>query len=201
MIAELATLEPIAPETQVDGDGFIYRVDTGEVIGHAGANERFKIDSQDDADCVLEMRSKIEGDIAATEARIRGVLAQLEAIKAKHVRRLSWWEWRFGSDLIGFARSQLKGKSRTAQFGWGRVSFRATKGITSILDPDAAVAFVELYDPSRVATKKSVGLKDVLAVLPLALEAGDEDRPNWLKTSEPGENIVISTGIETEAGR
>lgn len=197
MITELLP-EVTGPATEVDSDGYIFRVDTGEIVGHVDATERFRIDSVEAADWALNKRAEIDGLLLALRARRRALLDNMDQLEASLVRRISWWDYRFGSELIGFARTLLKGKSRTVQFAWGKVSFRATKGRSEILSQTEAVEYVRLYAPDKVKIKESVDVAGVLAAMEKARDAGDEDKPNWFVQTGADENVTITTGIELE---
>jgi hypothetical protein len=200
----LALVEPESPperQLAVTPDGWEYDVITGEVTRFVGLPERFEVNSEADADFVLEIRSRIEAEIVAVDARLKALAAQLHAIRQQAIRKLSWWEWRFAPSLVVFARSILTGKSRTARFAWGSVSFRSTRGANQILDMDAAVQWMRTFAPEKVKVKETVTVTDVLAVrAALARELGEtEEHLPWLKSEAPAENVTISTGIEVEA--
>jgi hypothetical protein len=198
---------PVQREVDVDSDGWLFDVVTGEIVGRVELDERFKVETIEAAEWALELRSRIEGDVAGIDERIRAVTAQLRLLRGERLRRLSWWDWRIAPGLILFARELLRGKkTRTARFGWGQVSFRSTKGNHAILDMEAAVAYVRSWAPGRVKvrTEESVGIRDVLEVRDMVTRmTGDEpEHLPWLAASGPAENVVISTGIElkTEKG-
>jgi len=194
-----AELETLPAETAIDAEGWIYRVDTGEIVGHSGASELFDVQDHESADWVLELRSQLEGEITGLAARKRALVAQLDAQINAATRRLAWWDWRFSPSLIAFARSQLKGKSKTVQFNWGKVAFRSTPGSTQIIDDAAALAFVETWAPDQVKVVKSVGIKAVQAAQEIATQAtGETDTPEFIVCSPPGENVTISTGIDVK---
>lgn len=187
-------------ETAIDADGWIYDVNSGEVLGHRDCPERFEVDSADAAEWVLELRSKLEADILAIDLRIQAVLEMLRAMKAERTRRLSWWDWRFSTSLIEFARKALEGtKARTAKFGWGQVRFRKTAGNHLIVDMPAAVAWMKTWAPQRVKVVESVTVKDVLAAMEVEARATGEpaERPSWLASSGERESVTITTGLDT----
>jgi hypothetical protein len=191
-------------QTAVDGDGWLYDTDTGEVLGHVEVTERFTVDSASAADWALELRSRIEGNIAGIDARIKALNEQLQALRKQEIRKLSWWEYRFGGSLIAFARAMLAGtKGKTARFTWGKVAFRATAGRNEILDMPKAIEFVRTWEPGRVKVVESVNVKDVLAARDTAKTVTGEDQAGelpFLVSSGPGENVTISTGIESTKG-
>lgn len=187
--------------TAVDPDGWEYDVETGEVLGRADVADAFAIDSPERADWALELRSKIEGDLAGVNARLKAVTAQLQALRRQHERRLAWWDWRFSQGLVAFARSVLAGRSRTVRFGWGSVSFRQTKGHSEIIDMAAAVEFVRAWWPETVRRVETVGVNTVLALAEKVREStGEDERLPFLVTSGPGENVTIITGVEEAIG-
>jgi hypothetical protein len=193
----VSAADPAERATAVDSEGWLYDVVTGEVLGHPHAPEAFTIDSDLAAEWALELRSKIEGDIAAVEARIRALTAQLDAIRATHVRRLGWWDWRFHSQLVAYARSKL-GTARTWRCAWGKVAFRRLPPASEIVDMPAAVAWCEAWMPDlvhRPAPRVTVSAA-VAAVEAAALATGDRERPSFLVSSLPGESVTVSTGVE-----
>lgn len=195
--------DPLAVRpTYVDGDGYVVDAETGEVLGRADVAAKFEVRTREDADWTLRLRSEIEGDIAGIDARLRAMTEHLLAQRAAQVRRLSWWEWRFRPSLVEFARSCLKGKSRTAQFDWGRVSFRATKGTRQIVDMQAAVEYVQAFAPEKVKVVRTVNLEAVDAARREAERAAGEPEVGlaFLAEGGPGESVTVSTGVEVKGG-
>lgn len=190
--------QAIAPgRTDTTRDGWIYEIETGEILGRADVLDRFEVNSADAADWVLRIRSEIEADILAVDARLRAVTEQLKAIRREHERKLAWWEWRFRPGLVAFARSLLEGKKeRSARFTWGSVSFRRTQGSRQIVDMEAAVAWMRTACPGRVKVVESVTVTDVVKA---AGERGNGDllpEFRWLSSTGPGESVKIATGLE-----
>ncbi len=185
----------------IDPEGHIIDGVTGEVLNPDDPGERFTIDSAEKAEWALELRSRIEADILALEARKVALLTQLKALEDQQRRRLNWWDWRFRGQLVAFARSLLAGgKSKTARFAWGSVAFRTTPGTHSIINMDEAVAWMKVFAPERVRRKvtESVTIRDVVEVRDrLMEETGDAEHLGWLKQSERAEKITIDTGIGT----
>jgi hypothetical protein len=191
----------VSRRTDVDSDGWIYDIISGEVIGRIDADERFEVDSVERAEWVLSLRSQLEGELVALDVREAALLRQLRTLRAARLRRLAWWDYRFAPSLIAFARSLLAGKGRTAQFAWGRVSFRSTRGTTRILDMDAATAWMKVWKSEKVRVKESVTVKDVLATRRAVAEEYGEtpEHLGFLASSGPGEVVKVSTGIEVKA--
>lgn len=182
--------------TAVDADGWLYDVDSGEVLGLPDLADGYAVDCVQAADAALEIRSRLEARLASLRLRKAALIANIEGLEAEQRRRLAWWDWRFAAGLIAFARSRL-GKGRSAKFFHGAVTFRATKGTNKITDMDAAVAWMRARDPECVQVVETVMVSDVLA----ALARNGESRPAWLQSSGPGESITISTGIAREEER
>lgn len=189
---------PPERRTAVDSEGFRYDVDSGEVLGFEGVTDAFVIDDREKAEWALRVRSEVEGQIAGVDARRRALLEGLDRQRAALVRRLSWWEWRFGGQLVAFARTLLGGKGRTVQFDWGKVSFRRTPGASEIVDMAAAVAYVEQWAPGEVRVVKSVGVKAVEAARRAAEAAtGEAEGPlPFVAATGPGEAVAVATGVE-----
>jgi hypothetical protein len=195
----------VAPAMVEEPDGWLTDAETGAVVGHAGVDERFRVDSPESAEWALEVRAQIEQQIVALDARLEALRANLLALRAEQVRRLNWWDWRFRSQLADFARRMLAGgKRRTWTCAWGRVSFRKSKGRTEILDgcmPEA-VAFVRAWEPGRIKVVEMVGVQDVEAVMEAIRAATEEEpeKPGWFKHSGETENVTIDTGIHLKKG-
>lgn len=197
--------EPRVQETDVTPDGYIFDVQTGEILGRADEPERFTVNSEDAANWVLELRSGIEGGILGLKARKAAMVAKMDAMIAGETRKLSWWEYRFGGELTAFAKRMLAGgKSKTARFNWGSVAFRATKGTNIILDQPKAIEYVEAYAPELVKVAKSVTVESVMKAKGVAEhtlgEKQEGDLP-FMASSGPGENVTISTGVELEGSK
>lgn len=199
---QAATSTEIVPsaarEVMTDTDGWVIDAETGEILGRSDLSDRFEVNSDDAADWALELRSRLEADLLAVDARLRAVQEMLGAIKRERMRRLSWWEWRFRPSLEAYARTKLTKKVRTAMFTWGKVAFRTTAGSHEILDMERAVAWVRMWAPKRVKVVETVGIKDVMAAAEIAEKATGEkaELPNWLKASGETESVKIETGVE-----
>ncbi len=195
---ELATTDP---QTSIDGEGYIYDIATGEVLGRIDLVDRWEVDSAEAAEWALELRSKIEGHLAGIDARRRALVAQLDALRREQERRLNWWDVRFRSSLVEFARSQLTGKARTARFAWGSVAFRKRQGTNEIVDMAAAVEWAKEWAPEAVKVSERVGVKDVLAARELALRLSVEPVAlPFLVSTGPSETAEIDTGVGAAKG-
>jgi len=197
------TAATVERATDVDADGWVYDVETGEVLGHRDADEAFRVDSVEAANYVLGLRSEIEGELAGLAARKAGLVRQLDALIAAGRRRLSYWDYRFAGELEVFARGLLEGgRSRTAQFTWGRVSFRRTPGRSTIVSMEEAVEFVRAWAPDQVEVRESVTLKAIDAARTVAEhDTGEIVSTPFVTVTGPGETVVISTGVDVEAVR
>lgn len=187
--------------TYVDADGCVVDADTGEVIGHTDVSDDvkmpFRVDSQEAAEWALELRSRIEGRALGIAARRTALLKNIEKELRAEERKLSWWEWRFGSQLTDFAKANLPRKGKTWRCAWGSVAFRATKGTTQIADEEAALAFVETWTPGLVQMRRWVTATACRAALLRAeAQCGETIETPFLRTTEAGENVTISTGVD-----
>lgn len=193
--------EATGPVTAIDADGWIVNAETGEVIGREGIGSGWTIDSVEAADWALKLQSEIQADILAIDARIQAVTANLQALRRAKVRRLSYWDFRFASQLVTFARTQLRGRSKTAQFTWGRVSYRTMRGTTSVIDDAAALDYVRTWAPDqirRTEPRETVNVAAIAEAHRRAVAATGEDDPlPFIVTSHPHEEATIQTGIPT----
>lgn len=182
-------------------DGWSTDEETGEIVGYEHLPQRFEIKDEESADWVLELRSRLEGEVVGLEARRDALVRQVNAMIGERHRQLAWWDWRFRPGLIEFARKCLKGATvRTKKFAWGQVAFRKSQGTREIIDQNAAIGYVQGIAPELVKIKVSVDIKAVLKARELWAEAagetgGEPERLAFLVESGPGENITISTGI------
>jgi hypothetical protein len=189
---------PIPEDVIEESDDWLLDAETGTIVGRLDVADHFHIDSTVKAEWALRLRGEIEAQVAALDARLEALRANLLALRAEQVRRLSWWDWRFGSQLADFARRMLAGgKKRTWTCAWGRVSFRKSQGRTEILDMEAAVAWMERWNPALVKVERSVSKKDVLEVAAQAPALPGEEYvpPKWLRIDGEGERVTIDTGI------
>lgn len=188
-------------ETAVDSDGWLYDVATGEVLGRPELPDRFTVDSESSAEWALELRSKIEGDLAAVRARKRALVAQLDALESGILRRFAWWEFRFLPSLVDFARQNLPKKGRTWRCPWGAVAFRTTQGSTEIVDMQAAVDWCRAWRPEAVQRKEWVTVAGVREACQAAFAAtGEGDPVGFVKSTGPGESVTVSTGVDIKGG-
>lgn len=176
----------------VDGE---YVTPDGEVIGFSDVAAAWRAEAAGDVEWALGIRAGIEADLAALRLRKAAAVANFEALEKKQSQRLAWWDWRFRSDVVAFARKALEGgKARTLQLENGAIKLRTTAGINKITDEEAAVAFVEQYRPDAVKVDRYVTVKDVLKV---AAERGVA-RPviaHFFFSTGPSESVAIETGV------
>jgi hypothetical protein len=227
-VSTAETIPLIYPMVQVDDEGALFNPSTGELYdldpegrifleGHgwtAVADIRpdsadpeqagdpitpFIIEDRGSAEWALGRRAEIEAEAVALQARrdafLKGIDAQLSALR----RKLSWWDFRYESGVIGFARTMLKGKSRTAQLDNGKVSFRTVPGSPQIVDDDAAIEWMKRWAPEKVKVKVWVNATDVVSVRKAADLEFENDRPTvlpFLVISEARESVRITTGVE-----
>lgn len=193
---------PDGRDTATDSDGWVFDVATGEVVGRLDADgflvrDRFEVTDNESADWVMRVRSDVEAEVAKLDLQFAAIRKLYEARRNAQYRRLAWWEFRFATSLIAFARSQLTGKVRTWRGAFGSIAFRKTQGTTKVLDDEAALAFVKTYTPELVKVVESINLKAIMAAKAKAEEViGEAVELNFVKESQPGENVQISTGIE-----
>ena len=193
-------------------DGTPYDTHTGEILAPdspllAGIEiEADKpVDEREAVEQLLERRGYLTSKVEALKARKAILVANMDAQIADVNRRLRWWEIRFSGPVVAFARKMLTGRSRTAQFDQGSVSFRKTSGTTAILQMDAAVEFVRRYRPDLVRVEVSVNVTAIKEAVKTAreqaLEMGDSpedtdkafDRLPFIAKSGEGESITINT--------
>jgi hypothetical protein len=207
----------------VDDDGCVFDLATGELLDqkaidllralpsesdnaiplHAieeleSAVAPLTIESRDDAEYALEKLSRIEGRLLGLKARRDALMKNLDAQIRHEQRKLSWWDWRFGSAVKGFARTLLSGKDRTVRFNFGSVSFRKVNGTPEIIDESGAVEWCKKWNPAVVKVKESVTATNAAKTLEQVRR--DLEDPSYsvpfLVFSQDSESVNISTGVE-----
>lgn len=206
----IRTDEPtdVAPGILWDEDGCAFDGQTGEllspdaVLALAGemppeAAIAFAVVDRDSAEWALARRAEIEGRLLALEARKKALVANFDRQIRAAERRLAWWDFRFFADVVGVARSLLKGRSKTAAFDHGKVSFRACPARYEINDDAAALEWARVYAPRAIKVKEWVTAKDVVAArAELEAEAGERVPLAFLVEHEARESLTIKTGVE-----
>ena len=141
-------------EWSVDEDGCVFNPETGEVysLDDAAGLEvtgdlqslanPYAVDTRADAENALERRAILESQIAALKLRLAALTEGITAQIRQKERRLAWWDYRWSFNLINFARRQLSGKSKTAQFDHGKVSFKDVPATVEIVDEQAAIDWI-----------------------------------------------------------
>lgn len=230
--AILEATEP-QPETHekplyaYDSDGYPYALADGEVLDPAdleryqlapGLDDQpkpFVINDRPSAEWALERREIVCSLISAIEERRAFLNANLNRQRKQLEAKLKWWDWRFRDQFIAFARTMIKGKSKTVVFDHGTFSLRTSKGKSSLTDEDAALAFVEVYNPDgvkRSATMTTLRetaeqvIRDAKSILAREnLSPKDQTSAEYdlkratdalalIKTVDAGEKVVIETG-------
>jgi len=196
-IIDVPAVVPITTE-----DGFLLDPENGSVLGHVQdlPEKPFQIDSDEAANWALKLLSSIEGTAAGLRLRRDALIAQMDKVIAEVDRKASWWEYRFGPDLRTYAKTQLKGKSKTKHFDWGSVAFRESKGSNTIVSDEEALQYVETFAPQLVKQKRWVGITEVLEAATIAEKALGEPQTDlgFMKHSGPSTSAKISTGISIE---
>ena len=173
-------------------DGYIVNEETGEIIGCATLEHNWVPKTKKDMEFILENMSTLDAQKTANDLRIKAIQESLEAQNRKLEAQRKFWEWKFGNDLINYAKEQLaNSKSRTYQFDYGKVSFRTSKGTNKITDMDKAVAWAKKHFPDIVIVEERVNVTDILE----KTEHVIEDNIDFIDSTGPQEKITISTGI------
>jgi hypothetical protein len=189
---------PAERRTEVDEDGYLYDLDTGEVLDFVGKLP-FRPDTRESADWVLSKMADAEGRIVAVNARRRALLANLERQEKEAAARLEWLHRRFDAELAEFTRKDLAGKkAKTLVLDHGRIGFRTSKGTNRITDMPRAVAWMRAEGYAHaVKVVESVNVSDVLnAVTTHAFDEGVEpDTGAFLERSGARETVTIAPGV------
>lgn len=157
-----------------------------------------EIANEADANRALERRAEFDAELAKLDLLKRSIVANIEAKKKAVQRDIDWWDFRFAAPLKAFAKTLLKGKSKTAQFVYGKVSWRETKGSNRITDMAEAVAWAKSTGRGLVEIEESVAVTDVLK----AKAQIEAENPKckvhlaFVDSSAPCDKATISTGLE-----
>ena len=174
-------------QTEISKDGFIVDTETGEVLGHAEAHERFTVDDAHAAEWVLERVQSADAEIAACDARFKAISENIAAMRKEHEKRKGWLLARFALELEAFASLELEGKkTRTFKTPYGSLSFRTVPGSVKVLDMEAAVKWAKMYEPDAVKVTESVLVSKVGPTNAL---------PDCFEVSASSDKFYIKTGV------
>jgi hypothetical protein len=223
--------ESIQAEIAVDEDGCLYYPESGELLDvgllerHLSADfqkpitpaevkervdeisagiEPFLCENREEAEEALARLARIEDRLRAINARKNAIIDNFDRQIREEQRRIAWWEYRFRPMLVKFAKGQLKGKARTANFDMGRVKFLTVRGRPQIVTghEDAAVAWCRKWNPGVVKTKSETWVTATDAAKVLEQVKRETEDPSYtvpfLAFSQDHESITISTGVEKE---
>src|SRR5476649_1213596 len=93
-------------------DGFLVD-EEGEIHGHTEIVGGFHITDQASAEWLQKKIMDADATLLAIEAKQRAILANLEAERRRQIQRKKFLEWRYGPELIAYARANLLGTSKT----------------------------------------------------------------------------------------
>jgi hypothetical protein len=182
--------ETITTDTITTHDGYIVDPETGEVLGHTEASERFAVTDIESAEWVLSKMQEAQADVLAQRCRLDAIQSQMQAMIEDKARRCSYLEARFGHELEAFAARELEGgKSKTLKTPFGSLSFRTVPGSIRVVNVELAVVWAETFEPKAVKVSKSVlvsGLKGMESGLPSAA----------FEVVPPNERFRIETGVK-----
>ena len=200
-IALSPLIEDDGPATETDADGWITDLATEQVIGHKDATEAFTVRTPEDADWVLRKRMELDGQLASLDLQLAAFIRHVEAKKREINKRIDWWDFRFRTTLVDFARTCLRGKSKTAQFLFGRVSWTKGRGSNQIIkgQEDEALEWAYTWAPSKIQVRRWITCSDVLAAKQEAERTtGEEMHLPFIATTPGAEKVTITTGIKGE---
>ena len=185
----MTTAEFIDSEPEINKDGYFVNPETGEVVGHVEASDRFTVTDIKSAEWVLAKIQIEEAEAAALETRLRAIAENIGAMKRQHERQREWLLGMYTADLKAFAEAELVGKkTRTLPTPYGSLSFRASVGSVKITDAEAALAWAEENAPDNIKTTRTVlvtGLKD----------RADELPADAFEYSPAADKFYIKTGL------
>lgn len=135
--------------------------ETGEIVGIATRDERWHVQSADDADWVLELRVTEQAAIKALEERLKFVSENLRIEMRRHQARIDWIDARFTSELEAWAAGQVDGKRRSVRLAHGTLGFHKQKARLAVRDPQHALEWAKANYPSAVAVSERFLVSEV----------------------------------------
>lgn len=160
---------------------------------------------QDDEDVEAIMEKIMDEELAIQKESQK--IANIEARKKGHQRRLEWLHKQWDTQLEAYALAKLKDTSKKSiQFTHGKIAYRAAPGGVKVVDEEAAVKWLA----SRPMYSDCIKKVEVLAVEPKVLAEiveGYQDNFNpefvctFIETTPPGENVTIGAGIIKSPGK
>ena len=188
------------PEFAVDPDGYRYRVDTGEVVGHVDQAEgRFRIVTPEGVDWVLGLVMAQQLRLRSVESERAAINANLDGMAADAAAKLAWLKFRFGAEVREQALRDLAeagGRKKSVHYPRGKVSSRTSPGSSTVTDPGLALAFVEENAPDQLKYQKPSLAAIEAAAARYAEQMGEEpDTGAFLRKAGPRESWTIETGL------
>jgi hypothetical protein len=171
-------------------DGYLVAPD-GEIVGLAERPGEFHVADQASAEWVLDKMAKHDAEIAALEMRLKALQQNLQRMQGQEIRGRSFLEYRFGGELIEFARRNLKGRCKTWTCAYGSVAFKKQPRGVEVLDEEAAIKWAKVVCPAAVQVKEKLLIslcKEMVLADPPATEHG-------FNIFTPTEKATIKTGV------
>ena len=160
-----AESEPVKLERTVysSHDGFLIDEETGEVVGRVDMPANYVITNDAEAHWALERILLAEAALAATVMAEKAVLENYARIRAAEAKKVAWLIDVFETQLLEWAKPQLKGKARSINTPFGVVGFRALPGAGSVIvkDRSAAERWASEFDPDAVKVTREIQIKSL----------------------------------------
>lgn len=189
----------------IEIDGMLVDESTGEVIGAAGKPE-FRVHDDESLAWIMKKLLTASAELEAIDnstavIRAKAVLDNAESMKKDAQRRIDGLLYRFQSEIGEYAKTQLKGSSKTLKTLYGSVSFRTVNESLKVKDKDAALAWAKNYCKDAIKTTEEFQISKMPPELKAdALQVLKSDRPlpSYLEAfdrSPATEKIEIKTGV------
>jgi hypothetical protein len=157
--------------------------------------ETLGIDTEDEADYVLERILAQEVMIAAQRRYLETITRNVEAQIRRHEALIRSIRDRYEVLLEDYARHCLDGKKeRTVHLHHGDLALRQVPPSYRITDREDAVAYVRARQPQLVATTYTVSAKN--ALLAIAAHGDDPESMAWLQAIPAHDSFTIRTNLE-----
>jgi len=186
-------------------DGMLVDEETGEIVGIDG-KPQFRIVDADSLNFVLKKILTASAELEAIDnstavIRAKAVLENAESMKKDAQRRLDGLTYRFQDEIGEYAKTQLKGSSKTFKTLYGSVSFTTRGESLKVKDQTAAIAWAMTYLPDAIKVTREFQISKMPPELKAdALKIIKSDRPlsSYLEAfdrSPATEKIEIKTGV------
>lgn len=187
--------------TFIDERGFEIDIETGEVLDGPTPEPGFHVRDRASAEWVLQRMQELQAERLAIRARLDAVTENLNAQMREVDARLGFLKFRFGGQLLDWAREEISRAGPNApkhvKTDFGRVGFRMKRGSIAVAEPEKAVEWAKDTCPEAVRIREEL----MVSRLPDEVRASVFEAPeqfDFLAVDTPREEGYIDTGVNEE---